>query len=582
MRNPLSLTLHGLTTAVCASLFALPTTAQIDEEMAAAIRQAGLEESQVMDILDELTNGIGHRLTGSDNFTRACEWAADEFREMGLSNVQLEKWDTWPIVWNRGQWMGRVLGPEPMELQVATEAYVNGTRGRQRGPAIRTPRSQEELAEVSDQLDGAWLVGPLPSPRGEFFADLLEQTYGRILGFAYGSTASGRRGAPADYPNRMRVFSSATMRGRVPTFDTPPEESTRIMVRRDQMDRILEMVDAGQSVELEFDVRNRWRAEPIDLHNVIAEIPGTEKPDEVVVICGHLDSWHQASGTTDNGTGTASTMETARILMAVGAQPKRTIRFCLWGGEEQGLLGSAKHTTIRRQELDKISAVYNHDTGTNWAAGLTVTPGMREMLEPVFAPIMELTPPDVDHEGPVFRFRETESFGGRGGGSDHASFLGKGVPGLSWSLTGRSDYFGYTWHTQWDTYDVAIPEYMRHNATVFAMAALGTANLPEMLPREGIGRARGSDAKPVIERILGMELGGEGNLDVTSVADGGTAARWGLKAGDRLHSVGETRIDSLGRLRLGLRAIQQADEGSRSGTLTVRREEELVVLKISF
>ena len=151
-------------------------------------------------------------------------------------------------------------------------------------------------------------------------------------------------------------------------------------------------------VVAEFDIRNRWRAESIDLHNVIAEIPGTEKPDEVVVVCGHLDSWHQATGTTDNGTGTASTLEAARILMAIGARPKRTIRFCLWGGEEQGLLGSNRHVTMRRTEMDKVSAVLNHDTGTNWAQSLTVTESQFELMQKVMQPVMGLAAPDADHE----------------------------------------------------------------------------------------------------------------------------------------------------------------------------------------
>src|SRR5690606_19753550 len=115
---------------------AAPAIAQVPPEIVTAIRAEGLVNSRVMEHLDRLTNGIGHRLTGSDNFTLACRWAKREFEAMGFEDVQLERWDTWPIVWNRGQWSGRVLTPEPLELQIATPAWTNGTRGRVEGQVL--------------------------------------------------------------------------------------------------------------------------------------------------------------------------------------------------------------------------------------------------------------------------------------------------------------------------------------------------------------------------------------------------------------------------------------------------------------
>src|SRR5690606_18875936 len=156
----------------------------------------------------------------------------------------------------------------------------------------------------------------------------------------------------------------------------------------------------------------------------IATLVGTEKPDECVIVSSHLDSWHQAQGTTDNGTGSATTMEAARILMAVGAKPKRSIKFCLWGGEEQGLLGSRGYVQRHRTDMDKVSAAFNHDTGTNWAQSLVVTNEMHAQLEPVFAQVTRLmTPPDVDFDDKVFNLVARPQIGGGGGGSDHASFL---------------------------------------------------------------------------------------------------------------------------------------------------------------
>ena len=180
-------------------------------------------------------------------------------------------------------------------------------------------------------------------------------------------------------------------------------------------------------------------------------------------------------------------MEAARILAAVGAKPKRTIRFILWGGEEQGLLGSAEYTKRYRSELDKVSAVFNHDTGTNWAHSLTVTEAMYDHFAAVLEPVMDLTPPEAEYDGPVFKLSKTKTMSGGFGGSDHASFLSKGVPAWSWGLRGHTQY-GYGWHSQWDHYDIVVPEYQKHTATVIAMAALGVANLPELLPREGVRR----------------------------------------------------------------------------------------------
>ena len=125
--------------ALVPSLLAATAVAQVAPDMAAAIKKEGLENSHAMEILDELANGVGHRLTGSDNFTRACEYAKAEFESMGFEDVELEKWGTWPIVWNRGQWQGRVISPEPFDLQVATAAWTNGTPGNVRARVLPLP-----------------------------------------------------------------------------------------------------------------------------------------------------------------------------------------------------------------------------------------------------------------------------------------------------------------------------------------------------------------------------------------------------------------------------------------------------------
>lgn len=553
---------HTHRSLLLAALLATPVLAQVDDATAAAIKKEGLENSQVMAILDRLTNGIGHRLTGSANFTRACAWAKEEFEAMGLDHVELERWDVWPVGWNRGQWSGRILVPEEIELQVATEAWTNGTKGRVRGRVLAMPKDAAALDALGESMRGAWLFGDLPASREPFHDVLVQRAEAAgIAGFLHSSRGDER------YPTRMRVFGTQN-RPRTPEL---PDDPPSIMIRSDQAAQIAAMLEAGQEVVAEFDIRNRWREGPIDVHNVIAEIRGTEKPEEIVVVGGHLDSWHQATGTTDNGTGTASTMEAARILTAIGAKPKRTIRFALWGGEEQGLLGSRGHVVMHREEMPQVSAVFNHDTGTNWAQSLTVSEAMVPLMEKVLAPVMTMQPPDDGHQGPVFELHARPELRGGRGGSDHASFLAAGVPAFSWGLTGRSDYFRYTWHTQWDTYDVAIPEYMRHTSTVVALTALGLANADELLTRDGLQRPRGDDLEPQLEGRLGVELGGEGQLLVQSVREDGPAAKAGVKAGDRILAIGGRSVDGLVAMSFALR---RASRGSEPVAVRVQRGEE--------
>jgi len=260
---------------------------------------------------------------------------------------------------------------------------------------------------------------------------------------------------------------------------------------------------------------------------VIADIPGTELPDEYVIIGGHIDSWDGATGTTDNGTGCATTIEAARILMKSGVKPKRTIRFMLWSGEEQGLLGSAAHVKAHPELMPKISAVLVHDGGTNYLSGIGVTKAQKEDVEKALAACVGL------NEDMPFAIREVSGL--RGGGSDHASFLSAGVPGFFWGQAGKAVYT-HTHHTQHDTYDTAVPEYQAHSSLVAALAGVGIANLDNLLSREnmtaptggGFGFPTGN------RRLLGVQLD---ELTVVDVIEGGVADKAGLKAGDVLIKV---------------------------------------------
>lgn len=538
--------------------FAAPALlAQISDADFAAIRREGFEHSQVMAHLDHLCNRIGPRLTGSDNLTVAGEWARDTFAAMGLANVQLEPWGEFAVGFNRGPWWGRMTKPEPLELVCNTDAWTAGTRRPSRGPLLLAPKNTDELAQAQQRLAGAWLLDP---PSGEFFKEL-SAAVEKQGGFGFVGGARGELlltgGSPRIDWQRLPQLPFVRLRG-------------------DQHQRLRKLVTDGAEVEVEFDIRNHFRKGPIPLYNVIADLPGTERPDEFVVVGGHLDSWDGATGATDNGTGSATTIEAARILTAIGAKPKRTIRFMLWSGEEQGLLGSRAWVQKHRDEMDRYSACLVHDGGTNYLSGIAGMKEMRPQLELVFAPVLGLA------ADKPFKIRDIEAF--RPIGSDHESFTAAGVPGFFWDQAGRANY-NHTHHTQYDTYDAAIPEYQMHSAVVIAVGALGLANLPELLTREnmkvqrgfGGGAAGGQDGgRPGrgTGRLLGVTLDEDG-VTIAEVGEG-LAQKAGLKAGDRLVKVGDAKIGSREELRRLL------DEGTPQKTLTVQRAGGEVTVQVTF
>ena len=516
-------------------LLAVPVLhAQVSQDMADKIVTEGKQNSKVSEHLDHLTNVIGHRLTGSDNFTAATQWAVEEFKKMGLT-AHLEEWDEWDYVWNRGQWQGRVTAPVAMELHVATPAWTGGTRGLVRGEVVPLPET------IDESLAGKWVMGQsgLGRRSGEAMSQLVAVG---VAGYLYPSSGD------ENFPNRIRVFGSypATAAQRA---------LVQVCIRQDQFKNLMTLLETGEPVEAEFDIRNRFRDEKVTLHNVIADIRGTEKPDEMVIVCGHLDSWHQATGATDNGTGSTSAMEAARILATVGAKPKRTIRFILWGGEEQGLLGSRQYVVRHRSDMEKISILFNHDSGTNFASSLNVMPAQLPIMQSVFEPILALTTPDSEYPD-AFNLRGTARIrvGGGGGGTDSASFAAVGVPAYSWSLSGKANYFGRTWHSQWDTFDAMIPEYQAHTATVIALAALGSANLPELLTREGITRpGPRPDAAPIVEGRLGVRLNG---MSIARIRSGGAAAGAGLQVGDQIVDINGKQVKTSVEVNAAMRDNQ--------------------------
>ena len=258
-----------------------------------------------------------------------------------------------------------------------------------------------------------------------------------------------------------------------------------VTVRQSDYDCMNSRLADGQPVEAEFDLQHKFTKGPIPVYDTIAEIKGTEHPEEVVIVSGHLDSWNGpgSQGTTDNGTGSAVTLEAARILSAAKARPKRTIRFILWTGEEQGLLGSVAYVKYLKDhdQLDKVSCVLVDDGGTNYEGGLPCMDNEVPFLAAATAPINGRFYSEADKKFMDVNIHREKVFN-QVMGSDHNSFMREHVPGFFWDEVGRADY-NHTHHTQYDRLDQAIPEYLKQSATCAAVTAYNLACAPTLLPR---------------------------------------------------------------------------------------------------
>jgi hypothetical protein len=529
--------------APAAAQESLPLTGlPADDAVVNAIYAIPDEQLEVMQHLDELVNGIGPRLTSSRNLTEACEWAADRFRDWGLENVRLVEWGTFPVGFDRVHRRGRMLAPRKLELDFTTNAWTSGTAGPVRGPAVICPLNDEELTEVRHRLPGAWLL--VPASGGPIFAKDGDGFRERL-----GRECDAARIAGQVRPSRTEELVHTGGQYQIDPEHLPSRVT--ISVRRDQFGGLMKRAMAGEEVALEFDIAQTFTPGPIPLYDVIAEIPGTDKANEMVIFGGHIDSWDGARGAQDNGTGTATTLEAARILSQTlaeqGLRPRRTIRFMLWSGEEQGLLGSRAYAEQHPEELPFISAVVVHDGGTNACAGIEASPAMRPMFAEVFAPMISHTADAVD-EDLRFRIAEVDQITFPIG-SDHDTYIPLGVPGFFWQQHGKTSY-GYIHHTQHDLYGEANPEYQRFTSRVVAATAWRLANAETMVPRSDLP-GRGEGRMP--RRRLGIQPGEDG-ATIAAVTDGGMAASAGMKVGDKILKIGEREVKDMQTLFESLNA----------------------------
>jgi carboxypeptidase Q len=453
------------------------------------LEQVKTDEPTLKANLTYLTEQIGPRLTGSSKLDEASHWTAEQFKAAGLANVHLEDW-TIANSWTRGPATGRIVAPSEQTLTLATAGWSPGTNGAARGPVVGiTFEKIEDLEPYKGKLKGAiilfgrpremrlpefplatpWQEGTIPvaSPRGERPIDPV----------AYRQTRTAALKLFADEKANAVLIGSEKQYGLLNMGGFSREYQQAALpiayATREDYEQLWRLLDLGGRVDAEVNIQGSFSGKPVQVYNTVAEIRGVERPDEVVIIGGHLDSWDLGTGATDNGTGSMAVLAAARALQKIGVKPKRTIRFVLFSGEEQGLNGSRAYVKAHKDELPKISGVLVHDTGTGkvLTIGLMANYAARENVDRALYPLAKAK--EIGLAEPSLR---TE------GGSDHVPFDEAGVPGF-WCIQDNVDY-DKTHHSQADTLDRVRWDDLTEGAQVLAVFAYNVAELPDLLPRK--------------------------------------------------------------------------------------------------
>lgn len=480
----------------------------------------GKNDNQTMKHLDVLCNRFGGRLIGSAGYDNAADWAKLKFEEWGLE-VEMDEAGEVPVGFNRGPWFGRLIGENSMPLHFATPSYTSGTKGVQRGHVLIEPKSQAEFDRMKKRLKGAWVLisgtndgWPIDfSEKANNHRDSIKQLNNEI---AQKNRAISRenwynRGKP-NYPKELVSFVEEpalfynemceagilgiVQSSKIPirvlydrknidnmTFETLPTVPD-IKLDEHQYNTIYQMAKERRYFQLEFDIRNHFKIGPVKHHNVIGKIVGSEFPDEYVIMGAHLDAFDVATGGVDDGSGVSVLMESARLLMNSGAQPKRTIIFALFSGEEFGLLGSKSWVKTNADKLVNISNMFNRDGGPTVPLGISVTEAMKKDFEPIVA-IINAINPDFPFQ---LSIRKPSRKPVKASGTDAGSFTVKGVPTINFYTGDPKGYnfsYGEIWHTERDMYNKSIAEYQNHASTVTALMLNAVANLDHLLSREG-------------------------------------------------------------------------------------------------
>jgi carboxypeptidase Q len=470
------------------------------------IKDEGFNRSQVMEIESYLTDVYGPRVTNSPNVRAAGEWTMGKMKEWQLANVHEE---TWPFGrgWSNEHTSAEMIAPRYFYLLAYPKVWTPGTNGSVTGDAVLAPMVKEEdFAKYKGQLKGKFVLSDPTPPdlKPHFEPDAHRYTDAELADLA-NETIPGPRNedrfaqlrAQREFQNKLQKFLLEegaagwieSNRGDDGTVfvqqggsrdPKDPPAITRVTLATEHYGRIYRLLQKKIPVTLKLDVDNKFYDEDLNSFDILGEIPGTDKADEVVMLGGHFDSWQAGTGATDNGAGAATMLEAIRILKATGMPMRRTVRVGLWTGEEEGLLGSRAYvkahfgdpeTMKLLPEHAKLDAYYNIDNGTGKIRGVYLQGN--EAVAPIFAKWME---PFHGLGMTTLTMRNT-------GGTDHLAFNAVGLPGFQF-IQDPLDYDSRTHHSNMDVYERIQDPDMKQIAVIVASFVYMTANRPEMLPRK--------------------------------------------------------------------------------------------------
>jgi carboxypeptidase Q len=529
----------ALTALVSAPLLETPVVAQsaaapagsepLDYDAIYRIKDEALNRSQVMETLSYLTDVHGPRLTNSPNMRAAADWTKKRLEGYGLSNVALETWGPFGRGWVNERMLATMTAPQSFPLLAFPKAWTPGTNGLVKGDAVLAIIEKvDDFKKWEGKLKGkialvsatravpSYFESPTRRWEEKALTDLTKPSMDPSRrGGRFGQGGAGG-GITADFRKQRMAFlikegvlalvemsSGARGDNGAVIVQAPPEgENQRqttdaavlpqIVVAAEHYGRLLRLLDKQIPVALELDVKNRFVDADLNSLNVIAELPGSDKADEVVMIGAHFDSWHSGTGATDNGVSSAVMIEAMRILKASGLKTRRTIRMGLWTGEEQGLLGSRAYVTkhfadradmVLKPEHAKLAAYFNMDNGGGAFRGVYLQGN--EAVAPIFEAWMK---PFASLGMHTLTIRPTS-------GTDHLSFDAVGLPGFQF-VQDPLEYGTRTHHTNLDVYERAIPDDLVQNAITIATFAYHAANREQPLPRKPLPKPTPAGATP--------------------------------------------------------------------------------------
>jgi len=506
-RSLVTLSLIGLLVTI--PLVADSPAEKVDLDAIYRIKEEGLQRSKVMEIASYLTDVYGPRLTGSPDFKEAAEWAQKSMKEWGVANVHTESWP-FGRGWQNHRFVALAIAPRTYPLIAYPKAWTPGTSGPVTGEAVLAViQVEKDFDTYRGTLRGKFVLSvPTRDVPAHFEAQAHRFTDIELADLA--KQPEGGRGGRGNAPDQTFARKRTQFwidEGVAAVLDfsrgddgtvfvqsggsrnpKDPPAPPQVTLSVEHYGRIARTLEKKIPVTLQMDIDNQFYDTDLDALNIVGELPGGDKADELVMIGAHFDSWHTGTGATDNAAGSAVMMEAMRILKTTGVKLRRTVRIGLWGGEEEGLLGSREYvkahfadpaTMQLKPEHAKLSCYFNVDNGTGAIRG--VYQQGNEAVTPIFQSWME-----------PYRNMGMTTLAIRGtGGTDHGSFDAVGLPAFQF-IQDEIEYNARTHHSNMDVYERIQPNDMMRNAVIVASFVYDAANRDERLPRKPLPKPQSS------------------------------------------------------------------------------------------